>query len=300
MESAVMDSVDILLPYYGDEDLMHQAVLSVIAQNRQDWRLLVLDDAYPHADAGPWFASLADSRIHYQRNERNLGANRNFQKALELAEAPFVMIMGADDIMLPSYLDEVLGLFDRFPEAAVVQPGVGIIDGDDRSVTTVVDTLKAWTRPRSKQPVVLAGEDMAASLLHSGWHYFPSLAWRLESIRDIGFQPEYDVVQDLALLIDLAASGGGIVVSTDETVFHYRRHGASDSSVRASDGRRFNEERLFFRTQAERFAALGWNRAAWAARLHWTSRMHALLLLLRSLPGATAADVRTLGRHVVT
>ena len=295
-----MVSVDILLPYYGDEELMHQAVLSVIGQDRQDWRLLVLDDAYPHADPGAWFTSLADPRIHYRRNVRNLGANRNFQKALDLAEAPVVVIMGADDVMLPSYLDEVLGLLDRYPQAAVVQPAVSIIDGEGRRVSTVADTVKGWTVPHGKQPVLLTGERTAASLLHAGWHYFPSLAWRLESIQDIGFQPEYDVVQDLALLMDVAAEGGSIVVSTGTSVFRYRRHSASDSSVRATDGRRFDEERQFFRNQAERFAARGWNRAAGAARMHWTSRLHALLLLLRSLPGTTRADVRTLGRHVLT
>ena len=293
-------SIDVLLPYYGDEELMHQAVLSVIGQDRQDWRLLVLDDAYPHGNPGAWFASLADPRIHYRRNARNLGANRNFQQALDLADAPVVVIMGADDIMLPSYLDEVLGLLDRYPQASVAQPGVSIIDGAGNPVTTVADTVKGWTMPHSRQPVLLTGETMAASLLRSGWHYFPSLAWRLETVRELGFQSEYDVVQDLALLMDVAADGGSIVVSTGTTVFHYRRHGASDSSVRATDGRRFDEERRFFRDQAERFTDLGWSRAAAAARLHWTSRLHALLLLLRSLPGTSPAGVRTLGRHVLT
>lgn len=141
---------------------------------------------------------------------------------------------------------------------------------------------------------------MATSLLHAGWHYFPSLGWRLGSIKDHGFRPEYDVVQDLALLMDIAAAGGSMVVSSSRIVFNYRRHNASDSSVRAVDGRRFDEERRFFREQAARFADIGWPRAARAARLHWTSRLHALSLLLRSLRKPTARGTKILSRHLLT
>ncbi|MCQ1945376.1 MULTISPECIES: glycosyltransferase [unclassified Arthrobacter] len=295
-----MAAVDILLPYYGDEDLMRQSVRSVQDQDSPDWRLLVLDDAYPGGDPRGWFTSLQDPRIHYERNEENLGANRNFQKALGLAEAPVVVMMGADDVMLPGYLDAVLGLLDAYPGAAVVQPGVSVIDGDGLAVSTLVDRIKSVLTPGSGGTVSLAGEEMAASLLHAGWHYFPSLAWRREVIQGFGFRPEYDVVQDLALLMDIAASGGSIVVSTGDVVFHYRRHDASDSSVRAMDGRRFDEERRFFQDQALRFTGLGWNRAARAARLHWTSRLHAVSLLMRSLPRPTSTGIQVLGRHALT
>ncbi|MBP3044626.1 glycosyltransferase family 2 protein [Arthrobacter jiangjiafuii] len=295
-----MNAVDILLPYYGEEELMRQSVLSIKAQHRTDWRLIVLDDAYPHAQPQAWFNSLCDPRIYYERNTENLGANRNFQKALNLAQAPVVVMMGADDIMLPTYLDEVLGLLASHPEATVIQPGVRVIDGEGLPVSSLADTVKSLVRPSSDRPVTLAGEQMAASLLHAGWHYFPSLAWRLEKIRKFGFRPEYDVVQDLALLMDIAASGGSMVVASKNVVFSYRRHAASDSSVRAVDGRRFDEERRFFREQADRFAGMGWHRASRAARLHWTSRLHAVSLLLRSLPRPTIARTRVLGRHALT
>jgi hypothetical protein len=57
------------------------------------------------------------------------------------------------------------------------------------------------------------------------------------------------------------------------------------SSTRAHDGTRFAEERAFFAEAAARFDALGWPRAARAARWHLTSRLHAL----RTLPGLLAA-----------
>ena len=59
------------------------------------------------------------------------------------------------------------------------------------------------------------------------------------------------MVQDLALLLDVVAAGGSMVLG-DETVFLYRRHPGSDSALRAATGTRFDEEREFFSTMAAR------------------------------------------------
>lgn len=273
-----MTTIDVLLPYYGTVPLLQEAVRSVLAQTHQDWRLLVINDAYPHADPLPWLEDLRDPRIEYQRNERNVGSNATFRLALAQARAPYFVMLGSDDRMLPNYLSLVHTALERFPEAAAVQPGVEVIDGQGRVWNPPTDRVKALIRPRVRSRRLLAGERLAASLMHAGWHYFPSLAWRTEVVRGIGFRPEYHVVQDLALLMDLVAAGHPLLL--DPTVaFQYRRHAESDSSKRAVDGRRFDEEGRFFATQAQRFHELGWSRAERAARLHWTSRLHALTLL---------------------
>ena len=36
--------IDLLLPFYGDPALMRQTVASVLAQECDDWRLVVVDD----------------------------------------------------------------------------------------------------------------------------------------------------------------------------------------------------------------------------------------------------------------
>ncbi|MCC3277707.1 glycosyltransferase [Arthrobacter sp. zg-Y40] len=301
-----MHAVDVLLPYYGDVELMKEAVRSVVGQSNPDWRLTVIDDRYPDEEPARWFANLADTRVTYLRNETNLGANANYRRSLSLAEAPVVVMMGGDDIMLPQYLEQILNTLGEFPQAAAVQPGVRVIDGAGRLTHSLTDRVKTLTAPRSEQPLVLRGQDMAVSLLHAPWHYFPSIAWRRDVIARIGFRPEFNVVQDLALLIDIAAEDGSIVI-TPEVVFHYRRHKASDSAVRALDGSRFREERSYFRSQASRFADCHWDRAAFAARVHWTSRLNAATVLLASLAHPRALLTRSrlhssaaLLRHVLS
>lgn len=291
-------TVDVMLPYYGDVDQMKLAAQSVMSQQYQDWRLLVIDDGYPDPEPGRWFSTIEDSRVSYQRNEQNLGANGNYRKALGLVESEYVVIMGADDVMLPNYLGVVVSAFEAYPAADVVQPGVQVIDEKGIACTTLVDTVKKIYAPKTRERIELKGEAMATSLVRADWAYFPSLAWRAETITRIGFTEGLDVVQDLALLLDIAAEDGSLIVDP-VLAFLYRRHSASDSSVRALDGRRFDEERRFFELQADRFGALGWKHAARAARFHTTSRLNAASVVLKSVSKGRVDSLPRLMKHIV-
>lgn len=291
-------TVDVMLPYYGDVDLMKLAVRSVMSQHFQDWRLTVFDDGYPSLEPERWFGQITDARISYFKNGSNLGANGNYRKALEHATGEIVVIMGADDVMLANYLDVVVAAFAQFPEADVVQPGVQVINELGVACTPLVDAIKKVYAPKGSNPSVLKGEEMATSLVRADWAYFPSLAWKTSTVKRIGFTEGLHVVQDLALLLDIAMEGGTIVV--DPTLgFLYRRHSASDSSVKALDGRRFDEERRFFVEQAKRFKEMGWTSASRAAALHTTSRLNAASLVMKSVSQGKVGSLPRLIKHIV-
>ena len=161
-----------------------------------------------------------------------------------------------------------------------------------------MDRVKKAITPRVPDDgASLGGEDLAASLMRGDWAYFPSIAWKTSRVRDIGFRTGLDVVQDLALILDIIKSGGHMALLT-EVVFDYRRHSASDSSVRALDGRRFDEERAFFLGEAASFDALGWRRAARTARRHLTSRLNAASLLPKAYRSDKGSP-RALWRHII-
>jgi len=287
-------TVDILLPFWGDPALLRRAVDSVLRQELDDWRLVIVDDCYPDPTVRTWCLSLDDERVSYHRNETNLGANRNYQRAVGLAEHEYAVIMGADDVMHPNYLDVVTRVAQRFDRPAVIQPGVMVIDEHDRPVLPLVDRVKSWLRPSVRAATEFAGEELARRLLTGNWTYFPSLCWRRDVLDRIGFREGFDVVQDLAMLLDVSLDGGRMVLDP-EIAFSYRRHGASDSGVRTRSGHRFDEERRVFATFASEMQAAGWRRAARAAHVHATSRLHALSLL----PGAVAdRDLRAGSRLI--
>lgn len=262
-----------MMPFYGDVAQFRQAVTSVLDQDDPDLRLVVVDDCYPDPTPRHWLESLGDARVQYLRNETNLGVNGNFRRCVELVTADWFVVMGCDDVMHRAYLATVDTMARHHPDAAVIAPGVDVIDENGQPVTPLGDRIKSVLAP--PRATVLSGERLATSLYHGNWTYFPSLLWRTAAVREVGFRSGLEIVLDLALLVDLASVGGSLVYDP-EVVFSYRRHRASVSSVQAVDGRRFAEENRFFADEAQRCEAHGWPKAARAARWHATSRLNHL------------------------
>lgn len=276
-----------MMPFYGDVGQFRDAVESVLAQTDGDWRLVIIDDCFPGTEHVDYVAGIADPRVSMVRNPRNLGVAGSFQRSIELAEADHLVIMGCDDLMHPRYVERMRQLLRLHPDADYVQPGVQVIDDDGRPSRPLADRVKAWYRPAGTGPRTLVGEALALSLLRGNWTYFPSILWRRETAARFGFRAEFEIVLDLALQFDIATSGGTLLVD-DDIVFSYRRHAASASSTAAVKGERFDEERSFFDEAERRCRELGWDRAARAARHHWSSRLNAVT----RMPGAVAARDR--------
>jgi glycosyltransferase involved in cell wall biosynthesis len=291
-----MTTIDIMLPYYGDVALMQTAVRSVIAQSDPDWRLTVVDDG-TEPGVPEWFAALDDPRVRYQRNEQNLGVTGNFNKCLDLARCEYMVMMGTDDVMLPGYVAQIRRIVKEYPGVGIIQPGVEVIDSAGQVVNTIADQAKARIYlPRFTGTVLMGGEALAASLLRGCWFYFPSLCWRTEAIKKAGFRPDLDIIQDLAIVVDMIEAGATMALS-DDLAFQYRRHDASVSSAEAVAGKRFAEARRYFAGAAVQMDALGWPKAAKAARRYTASRLHAVTLMPSALKARSVPGVKNLARH---
>jgi hypothetical protein len=265
---------DIMMPFYGSFEHFRIAVESVRAQDDTDWHLTVVDDVYPSLEPGEWLVALDDPRITYVRNTENLRPSRNYNKCIGLMESEFSVLMGCDDAMLPNYVRRVKELIAEFPDASIIQPGVAVIDERGARSRPLADRVKSIYRFSGHGARSYSGERLATSLLRGNWTYFPSLVWRVSELRERGFRTDLDVVQDLAMLMGIVEGGGSLVLD-DEVCFTYRRHSASVSAVTGPDGSKFKQEATLFSETAATCEALGWPRAARAARVHLTSRLNA-------------------------
>ena len=284
------------MPFYGRLDYLQASVGSVLAQTSPDWRLVVVDDHYPDPAPGEWVRSLGDSRVVHVRNEANLGVTGNFNRCVDLAESSHAMLVGFDDLLRPDFVARMLELIERAPDAAMIQPGVAVVDESGVGVRPLADRIKSVLRPR--RPGEYAGERLATSLMHGNWAYFPAMVWRTDALRRHRFRAEHWVVQDVALMLDIITEGGSMLVD-DEVTFDYRRHVSSVSGAGASSGAIFEDERAIFAAAEARFRERGWRRAARAARLHATSRLHAAAELPSALRSGDRAGVRSLLRHAL-
>jgi glycosyltransferase involved in cell wall biosynthesis len=292
-------AVDIFIPYWGDPEYMKETVQSVLQQDNPDWLLTVVDDAYPDPEIKNFMAGISDPRVKYIRKEVNAGITENYRSCVELATEEIMVILGCDDVLMPNYVDVITQAHAQFPDAAIIQPGVRVIDGQGRPTPTLVDVVKQKVvRPRGGGMQILAGEAIASNLMHGDWLYWPSLAFRTEKIREVEFRDGFPIIQDLALVMDMIYRGAQLLV-VPTVCFSYRRHSNSASSSKLIDGSRFDGERGYFAVAAAQARELGWKKAERSARLRLTSRAHALSLLPKAALRRDAAGFMALARHSI-
>jgi hypothetical protein len=221
----------------------------------------------------------------------------NYRQCLDLVEFEYMVMMGTDDIMLPNYLATMRQVVARHPGVSMIQPGVQVIDHAGRPTHTLSDEVKRRLyAPKVNSGRLMGGQELATSLLRGDWLYFPSICWRSDAIKAIGFRPDLEIIQDLALVIDLVQRGEQLAV--EPTIcFQYRRHATSTSSASALAGYRFTEARAYFLDAADQMAAHGWPQAARAARRYLSSRLHAMTMLPAAVRARHRTGVRNLARH---
>lgn len=289
--------LDIFVPYWGDPSLLKETVASVFAQTNGDWLLTVIDDCYPDPSVKEYFATIDDERVSYQRNEANKGITENYRTCVSQATQDLMVILGCDDVLLPNYVDVVLQAHRDFPDASVIQPGVQVIDETGQILRSLADSVKRkFVGPKTNSTTVLAGESLAVSLLGGNWLYWPSLAFRTDAIRKVSFRDGLPIVQDLALVMDIVLQGGSLV-HIPTLAFSYRRHSASASAATLTDGTRFAGDREYARIAEGLCRSMGWKKAAVAARVRWTSRLHAVTLMPGALLSRNPKAVKATFRH---
>ncbi|MGF3053838.1 glycosyltransferase [Microbacterium sp. YY-03] len=291
--------LDIFIPYWGDESFLFEAVESVLNQDDDRWRLTVIDDCYPSDMVAPYFARIVDPRVTYRRNDKNVGITENFRRSIAGATASHVTVLGSDDRLKPNYVRTVLSAIDAFPNADVIETGIDVIDAAGERSMPLVDRVKqSILAPRSEGRHKLVGQAMANSLIRGNWLYWPSLALRVETARRIDFRDELLVIQDLALLMDVAFDGGMLVYDTS-VAFEYRRHNESASQATLLNGTRLMQEREYFALAADLARGVGYEKTARIARARWFSRAHAVTLLPTVLLRGTRAGRRAVWAHIL-
>ena len=272
-------TVHFVIPFYGTDHYLFAVIASAQQLNRADWMMTVIDDCNPDTKAADHIDQLDDARIRYIRNEGNLGVAGNLYRALQLgaqSSVRYVTCLGADDVLLPNYIDVIDGAFRDHPSAVIVQPGVAVIGEHGEPITPLADRVKRAASWAARRRGEIGGEDAVASLLRGNWTYLPSLAFRRDVIGRTRAHRDIDAISDLSHTIDMLLPGGTIALPA-EIAFHYRRHARNDSSTRARSGRRFDEERRYYQEISAELTRRGWTKAARAADRHLMSRLHEIV-----------------------
>ncbi len=121
------------LPIYNGAQYLTQTLHALLDQSFEDFTLYIVDNASTDATASisRRFAE-QDPRVRYVRNEQNIGAAANFNRAAELASGPYFKWVAHDDLYASTFLESCVDALDANPSAVLAYAETRWIDADDR------------------------------------------------------------------------------------------------------------------------------------------------------------------------
>lgn len=102
--------VSVIIPTYNRAHLLGRAIRSVLAQTRQDFELIVVDDASTD-NTREVVGGFADPRVRYVRHDVNRGGTVAMNTGLQEARGEYVTFLDDDDEYLPQKLEKQLETF---------------------------------------------------------------------------------------------------------------------------------------------------------------------------------------------
>ncbi|MEM7541950.1 MAG: glycosyltransferase family A protein [Pseudomonadota bacterium] len=116
-------TLSIGLPVYNGERLLAASLDSLLAQDFEDFEIVICDNASTDSTRLICENYLAlDKRVRYVRNAENIGVFANYDRVLRLAKAPLFKWAACGDLCASDFLTACTTvLFDR-PEVVLVSP----------------------------------------------------------------------------------------------------------------------------------------------------------------------------------
>lgn len=111
-----MPRVSVGLAVYNGEKYVREAIESVLAQTFKEFELIICDNASTDQTEKICREYVAkDPRVRYYRNEKNLGAAKNFKRVFELSSGEYFKWLAADNTIKPEFLCRCVEFLDKDP-----------------------------------------------------------------------------------------------------------------------------------------------------------------------------------------
>jgi glycosyltransferase involved in cell wall biosynthesis len=123
--------VSVIIPAYNAALYVRQAIESVLAQTYPDYEIIVVDDG--STDDTPVIAQQFGSAIRYIR-QTNLGLSAARNTGIRNAQTAVIALLDADDLWEPEFLEVMLSLLAKHPQAAGVYCGFQYINAQGNVV----------------------------------------------------------------------------------------------------------------------------------------------------------------------
>lgn len=206
-----MSDISVLIPSYNHAPFVERTLRSIFKQTHAPKNLIVIDDGSKDESVEVIQRVLTDCPFPAEliaRENRGLCATLN--EGFARSEGEFFAYIGSDDVWLPSFLAEQIGLLERRPGAVLAFGHAFLIDEKDR----VIDCTKNWTD--------FADGDVLPYLLRGQVFSSPSVVYRRSTLEKYGWN-EDAALEDYELYLKLSADGE--FARNEKVLCGWRQHG---------------------------------------------------------------------------
>jgi len=211
-------TVDVIVPCYRYAHYLRECVVSVLSQTDVNVRVLIIDDASPDNTAEV-AADLVkeDTRVIFRRHNFNQGHIATYNEGIDWASsADYLLLLSADDYLLPGALSQAVALMDDHPEVGFTFGKALILyENNNEKLRVPGRDKKKWRIISGLDFIWLNGSGNVVST--------PTAIVRAKLQKKLGgYRPELPHTGDMEMWLRLAANGSvGII---DEYQAVQRRH----------------------------------------------------------------------------
>ncbi len=221
-----MSSVDVIVPCYRYGHFLRACVESVLSQSVRNVRVLIIDDASPDntAEVATELAR-EDPRVTFIRHTENKGHISTYNEGIEWASADYMLLLSADDYLLPGALSRAAKLMDAHPEVGFTFGNV--VELSDSGTKTLVKSVVEATDRSDRR--ILGGLEFIELSGANDLVATCTAVVRTEVQKRVGgYRRELPHAGDMEMWLRFAAHASVGFVSAYQGI--YRRHNANMSS----------------------------------------------------------------------
>jgi len=255
-----MSSIDVIVPCYKYGHFLRECVQSVLSETTHKVRVLIIDDASPDNTAAVATELVKeDARVTFIRHVTNQRHIATYNEGIEWVSSDYMLLLSADDYLLPGALSRAASLLDLHPE-------VGFVFG--KVILSAESNVKdptgshAGRSGESSDSKIFSGLEFINLIASRGTVNFvptPTAVVRTSLQKQLGgYRQELPHSGDMEMWLRFAAHAS--VGQIDQYQAVYRQHGA-------------NMQRAYYDTKRclldlqQREAALRFFYNAWSAKL---------------------------------
>jgi hypothetical protein len=149
-------SISVVMSVFNGQAFLSEAIESILGQTFQEFEFLVVDDGSTDrtAEILTGYAS-RDARMRVLRHE-NKGRAESLNIGINLATGDYIARMDADDVAMPSRLQEQFEFMERHPEVGLLGGAVELINNAGQ----IIRTARPPQEDREIKSLMLRGNPM--------------------------------------------------------------------------------------------------------------------------------------------